>query len=254
MKVVILTQNDPFYTKYFFDRFLEFYKPSDFELVGVFFVSPMGDSLIKLIKRTYKFYGFKDFLRMGITYAMVKAKERLGFKTTSIAMLRKNGFDVGTIDNVNDLRFLEQLEAIKPDLIISVSCPQIFKARLLGLPKLGCVNIHSGKIPAYRGLFPNFWQMFNNEKFATVSFHMMEEKIDKGNLILEVPVEIDYSKSLTNLIKITKYAAAENITRLVRMFSEGKPAQFENNIPERYFKFPVAKDVELFKKKGLKLL
>lgn len=253
MKVVFISQNDPLYTKHFFDRFLEVYSPEDFELIGIFFLQTMNDSTPALIKRTLSFYGLNTFIKIAYAYLLKMLAARLGFATTAYKLMQKHGFYVEKIRNVNDSEFIHWLKAHKTDLIISISAPQIFKEKLLTTPKYGCVNIHSGKIPSYRGLFPNFWQMYNGEKHSTVSIHKMEKKIDKGNLIMEFKVPITKGMRLTQLIKQTKYKAAEAISPLVKNIARGKVRIYENNLKESYYKFPSRADVKEFYKRGYRI-
>jgi len=49
----------------------------------------------------------------------------------------------------------------KPDVIFSVSAPQILKKNLIKLPNWGCINVHTAKLPEYRGMVPNFWAMYH---------------------------------------------------------------------------------------------
>ena len=255
MKVIFITQNDPFYTKYFFDRYLQIYPDIDYELLGVFFLPPMNDSLLKLIKRTVNFYGKTNFLKMGARYALIKTGEKFGLKTTAFNFLKKAGVKVSKIKDVNDKKFLDWIDASEVELIISISAPQIFKQGLLEAAYIACVNIHSGLIPAYRGLFPNFWQMLNGENSSTVTFHQMEAKIDKGNIVAEFQVKIDDNDSLTDLIRKTKFAAAENVGKVINMYRERKVKLYEHaDIAEHYYKFPGKEDIKRFLQTGRKLI
>ncbi|MBK7453912.1 MAG: hypothetical protein IPJ46_09430 [Anaerolineales bacterium] len=52
--------------------------------------------------------------------------------------------------DVNAENFRQHLREAGTDLLISVSCPQIFKKPLIELPQLGCLNIHGAILPHYR--------------------------------------------------------------------------------------------------------
>src|SRR5207247_4870107 len=85
--------------------------------------------------------------------------------------------------SVNQPEFIEQVRTIAPDLIVSVAAPEIFKPDLLGIPRLGCINMHSGRLPAYRGMMPTFWQMLRGEPAVTITVHRMAEKLDAGDVL-----------------------------------------------------------------------
>ncbi|MFQ5492682.1 MAG: formyltransferase family protein [Candidatus Dojkabacteria bacterium] len=254
MKVTIISQNDPFYTKAFFEEFIKVHDNADYSVTGVYFTSPMSDSLLQLIKRTHRFYGSKGFIKLGSKYAFTKLQEKMGREVTAPVLLAGRGYSVDAVDDVNSPGFLEKIRTEAPDLVVSVSCPQIFKDELLALPKLTCLNIHSGKLPTYRGLFPNFWQMKNGEQYSTVSIHEMTKKIDKGNLVLEEMVEIKPEYSLTDLIIETKREAAGALDRVIKRYALGDIEVFENHqLKPGYFKFPGRKDVKEFREKGYRL-
>ena len=69
-----------------------------------------------------------------------KSKDKLGIgrsreKFWSVASAaRYHGVDVGYPSDVNAPEFLEELRGRRTDVVLSVSCPQIFKEPLISLP------------------------------------------------------------------------------------------------------------------------
>jgi hypothetical protein len=59
-------------------------------------------------------------------------------------------------------------------VIVSVSCPQIFKKELIELPARGCLNVHGASLPQYRGVMPSFWMLANGERQAGVSVYFVK--------------------------------------------------------------------------------
>jgi methionyl-tRNA formyltransferase len=56
------------------------------------------------------------------------------------------------------------------DLLVSVSCAQIFRRTLIELAARGHnLNIHAAILPRYRGLLPRFWMLANGDQQADVS-------------------------------------------------------------------------------------
>ena len=56
--------------------------------------------------------------------------------------------------------FVDLMRRAKPDLLVSMHYPAIFKPILLEIPSLGCVNIHPSKVPEGRGMTPSFWYLY----------------------------------------------------------------------------------------------
>ena len=260
MKILFITQDDPFYIKIFFETFLKGYKYHD-EIQGVVICRTMGKPLGKLIKQMYDFYGLRDFCRMVLRYVASKAL------SSFCATLRlKRFFDLRQVfdyyniriistTDINDKEFIDLLKGYNLDLIVSVACPNIFKEDLLNMPKYGCINIHIAKLPQYKGMMPNFWNLYNNEKETGITIHKMNSGIDEGEIILQKAVEIYPNESLDMLIKRTKQIGAEAMIEVVKQYEDGTVRYTTNKGGKgSYFTFPTREDVNKFRRRGKRLL
>jgi methionyl-tRNA formyltransferase len=156
---------------------------------------------------------------------------------------------------VNRPEYIAKLRAISPDVIVSVAAPEIFKAEILGVPRLGCINIHSGRLPTYRGMMPTFWQMQRGERAITITVHRMAEKIDAGDVLATREFPIEPMDSLDRVIKGTKCAAARLVIRVLQDLRAGRTHSERLDMREaEYFSFPKRKDVGQFRKMGHRLL
>lgn len=102
-----------------------------------------------------------------------------------MAALRSHGIQWFKIDDVNDRRFLERLRQSTPDLVLSILTVQRFGQDLLGIPRIGCINVHLGQLPEYRGLHTSFWSLYNGERESGVSIHFMNNRLDGGPIIAQ---------------------------------------------------------------------
>ena len=69
-------------------------------------------------------------------------------------------------------------------LIVSFGYKHIIKKNILKFTKkIDFINLHMSYLPHNRGAHPNFWSFYKNSPKG-VSIHLMDKKIDKGNLIL----------------------------------------------------------------------
>ena len=57
-------------------------------------------------------------------------------------------------------------------------------------PSLGTINLHGSLLPNYRGAAPINWAIMNGEKTSGATTFFINEKIDTGNIIDKVEVEI----------------------------------------------------------------
>ncbi len=259
--IVFITQDDPFYVRCFFGEFFKVY-PYPKEIKTVVLQSSMGKkSTWALVKQMYTFYGFIDFFRMGLRYAGVKTLSRLGrfYEKLEWLSLRQlclfYNIEVIHQKDIHESKFMAELRGRDPDLIISVAAPTIFHKELIGLPRLGCINIHHAPLPRYRGMMPNFWQLYHGEKEVGITIHKINPKVDQGEIILQKQVPIKPGESLDALIKRTKQLGAHFMVEAIETMRNGR-VKFKENKPEQgsYFSFPTKEDVNKFRAMGYKLL
>src|SRR5581483_7582260 len=60
-----------------------------------------------------------------------------------------------------------------------------------GIPRLGCINLHKGRVPEYRGLPPGFWELFDGAASAGITVHFVNSGLDTGDVIATSEVRID---------------------------------------------------------------
>lgn len=120
-----------------------------------------------------------------------------------------NGIQIYQPKSINDLDFLNVLRELEPDIIFNIAFVQIYRAPVLNVPRLGCVNFHPGPLPRYGGLNPWVWAIINNETEYGVTLHYMREKVDAGEILGNEKLPIDSDETgLSLLLKCYKHGAA----------------------------------------------
>jgi peptidoglycan/xylan/chitin deacetylase (PgdA/CDA1 family)/folate-dependent phosphoribosylglycinamide formyltransferase PurN len=99
------------------------------------------------------------------------------------------GFDVYRVGNLNSSEASETLRKTGAQLGIVLGT-RILKRSTFSIPPLGCVNLHKGKVPEYRGMPPAFWEIYESSPSAGVTVHFVDEHLDTGDVIgtREIPV------------------------------------------------------------------
>ena len=250
MRIVILTQDDPFYLArqldYLFNNF-----PKGVEIAGcvVFDASPFGkkETLLQKALKTRRIFGNIFFLRYGLKYLESKLIPSLNVEK----VLEKHGIKkIDIKGSINSDESLDKLRGLNPDLIISIAGNQIFKEDLINLAPKGCLNLHTALLPKYRGLMPSFWVLKNDEDYTGVSVFFVDEGIDSGPILVQKKVEIG-DRTQEELIRDTKKLGMDAILEAIALIKEGdydlKPNPDEDM---SYFSFPEREDVEEFWEKG----
>src|SRR5882757_985074 len=250
LRVFFVTEEDPLYVIRFFDIFFAEYPREEIDISGITIDRPFHEPIVETMRRVHVLYGFWGFFRQGLRFAGTRLRGR------SIESLAASaGVPIVTTRSVNQPEFIEQVRTIAPDVIVSVAAPEIFKAELLGLPRLGCINIHSGRLPTYRGMMPTFWQMLRGERAITMTVHHMAEKLDAGDVLATETFPVRTFDSLDRIIKGTKCEGARLVKRVLLDLRAGrtKPSPLAM-MHAGYFSFPKPEHVREFRKRGHRLL
>lgn len=73
------------------------------------------------------------------------------------------------------------------DLVVSLHCKQIFPPDLVRA--VVCVNLHPGYNPYNQGMYPHAFSIMNGLP-AGATLHVIDEKIDHGDIIDQLPLKI----------------------------------------------------------------
>lgn len=249
MKIVIITQKEPFYLAKNIQYLIDEIKKNHV-IVGAIItdVSPFGkrESLLFKSRKTLRIFGFKFFTYYSFLFLFSKL-----FTKSINSIFLKNQIPIIHIHgSINSEKNINKLYEVAPDLLISILGNQIFKKSILELAPKGCINLHTALLPKYRGLMPSFWVLKNNEEFTGVSVFFVDEGIDSGPIIVQQKVKID-NKTQQQLIRETKQIGMDLILKAINLIEKNKVQLIDNPDSEMsYYSFPTSKDVKEFKRLG----
>jgi methionyl-tRNA formyltransferase len=252
MRIVIITQNDPFYLADNLRYLLEI-MPKHSQIVScvVNDASPFGkkENFFQKAKKTYDIFGLRFFIHY--SFKFINSKFQSSKKISNL--LNDLAIDKIVLNkHVNHPESIQSIKKYDPDLLISILGNQIFKEPIINLAPKGCLNLHTALLPKYRGLMPTFWVMKNDEEYAGVSVFFVDEGIDSGPIVVQEKVKIG-NKTQEELIKHTKKIGMESIVKAVDLIEKDQVNLIENNDAEKtYYSFPERKDVIDFESKGKK--
>jgi methionyl-tRNA formyltransferase len=250
LRVLFVTEDDPLYVQQFFQVFFAEYTEGEIEIAGVTVQRAFHEPLRKTVERMWKFYGPRDFVRMGLKFANAKFEGR-----SIVSLARDHAVPVLNTSSVNDPVYVERVKALDIDVVVSVAAPEIFKEGILGAANWGCINIHSGALPVYRGMMPNFWQMLHGETNACITIHEMVPKLDAGAILATLNFPIRARDTLDRVISGTKQQGARLMNDVLRRIHAGTQQRSPLNMADKkYFSFPKSRDVRAFRQRGHRLI
>jgi len=101
------------------------------------------------------------------------------------------------------------LRAYGADLGLCTGFPWLVPPDALEAPRLGIVNGHPSLLPRYRGPFPIAWAVRNGESEIGMSYHLMDDAFDTGNLLAQKRVPLADDETEATLIPKLAAAAGE---------------------------------------------
>jgi methionyl-tRNA formyltransferase len=250
LRVLFITEDDPLYVIRFFEVFFREYPGDTVEVCGITIDRPFHEPPTKTLRRMLGLYGPVGVARIARRFLWARLRGR------SIGRLaRRHSIPMHPTTSVNSPEYIERVRQLAPDVIVSVAAPEIFRKDLLRTPRLGCINIHSGRLPVYRGMMPTFWQMLQGESAVTVTVHEMAEKLDAGGVLGTATVPIAPRDSLDRVITVTKQAGARLMIEVLNQIRLGQVSAVPVDMSvASYYSFPRREHVRQFRQRGHRLL
>ena len=95
--------------------------------------------------------------------------------------------------------FIQQMAALKPDLIAVAAYGQILPKAILNLPRFGCLNVHTSLLPKYRGAAPIQHAILNGDSETGVTIMKMDVGLDAGDIVAQERTPIEASDNAQTL-------------------------------------------------------
>jgi methionyl-tRNA formyltransferase len=241
MRIFFLLVDEPFYTSACLEPLLDRFAPA---IVGAAFPSGFFDW--KRLKTTVALYGL-------LSTAGRIAK--MGWASLQGGMvhrqLRARQVPVRDISDVNAPEFLADLRNLGVDLIVSINTPQRLKSPILGLPAHGCLNVHFGMLPRYRGLLPIFHAIVNGEPSFGVTVHVMDEKLDNGDIVAQRAVPIRPADTLDSLYPTAFATASDLLIEAIDACEKGTLVRRPNVQAEKtYYSYPTPEQIRAYQRRS----
>jgi methionyl-tRNA formyltransferase len=139
------------------------------------------------------------------------------------------------VEKVNDSAFVTELAATKPELSIIAGYSSIFHAALINTPRKGTINLHSGRLPQYRGGSPLNWQMINGETEAGISVIRVDTGIDTGPVLAAATIAIAPDDTIAELHAKANKLFPQLVTDVVDGLEQGDLAEVEQDNGEAVY-------------------
>ncbi len=122
-----------------------------------------------------------------------------------------------------DQLLIDRLDRSGVDLVVLTGYMRILSPEFVRHFKNRTINIHPALLPAFRGLDAFQQALDYGVRVTGTTVHLVDEEVDHGPIILQVPVEVkegDTFESLKARIQEAEYRA---YPEAIKLFIEGRP-------------------------------
>lgn len=161
---------------------------------------------------------------------------------------------VTSLNEPNETRGLATLAASEPDLAVSIRYGCILDVPAISLPPKGVLNLHSGRLPDYRGVMATFRAMLANDEELCSTLHWIDDAgIDTGRTIsVQATTRHPSQCYLANTLGLYP-SGCEALLRAIETMTKGGslPLVHSDGHP-RYYSFPDTATIDTFEAASFK--
>ena len=134
----------------------------------------------------------------------------------------EHGIEVRQPNSIkNETEFIEDLNSLKPDIMVVAAYGQILPQSVLDIPIYGCINIHGSILPEYRGAAPMQYAILEGKSETGVTIMQMERGLDTGDIISFSKVSVD-RKDIITLSDELAECGAKLVVETIELISNGQ--------------------------------
>jgi methionyl-tRNA formyltransferase len=153
---------------------------------------------------------------------------RRGMKLTpppvKVAALRL-GLEVYQPERIRQPEAVERIRRLQPDLLVVVAYGQIIPPLVLGVPKLGAVNVHASLLPRHRGAAPVAAAILAGDSETGVTIMRMDEQLDHGPILATRSLEIGAREDAVALTSRLAVLGADLLVETLEHLEERKAVE-----------------------------
>jgi methionyl-tRNA formyltransferase len=173
--------------------------------------------------------------------------ERVNGGNATIYQMEEARIPFYFVNNHNDDKTRRLINSLSVNVLLNAGTPRKLKSNIFDNVAHGCINVHPGLLPSYRGCSAVEWALLNDDKIGNTA-HFMSEGYDEGNIIssewYEFPKDTDYQSIRTRVYRDGVVLAGKALRIVIdnkMKPSDGIPqdtklAQYWNPIPDEKFR------------------
>lgn len=94
---------------------------------------------------------------------------------------------------------VEQLAALKPDIMVVIAYGLLLPPSVLAIPRLGCINVHASLLPRWRGASPIQQAILHGDNQSGVTIMQMDVGLDTGASLAQAVCDLSTEETAGSL-------------------------------------------------------
>lgn len=139
---------------------------------------------------------------------------------------------------------VDEIIALKPNLIITCAYGQLVPRELLVYPKYGCINVHASLLPKLRGGAPIHRAIIEGYKKTGITIMHMNPYLDEGDIISQEEIEITDTETASSLHDKLSVLGKELLLKTLPSIIDGTAPRIKQEESLSTFAFNISKEDE----------
>ncbi len=121
-------------------------------------------------------------------------------------------------ENFKQADTLEQLLALKADLLVVIAYGLILPQAVIDVPRLGCINVHGSLLPRLRGAAPIHRALMAGDNKTGITIMNVVKKLDAGDMLLKIECPILSTDTSSSLHDKLAQMGADGLMQVIEQF------------------------------------
>lgn len=196
-----------------------------------------SDKSISILKSLKKHFN----LCICVTKTDTKVGRKQETRETAVKKwAKKNGVDFIEVDSLkgkDQSKVIKEIEKAKPELGVVADFSFMIPMEIINLFGKKLINIHFSLLPKYRGASPVQIAIINGDDTIGITFHIIEEKMDSGDIIFQIGYKLCGKETTGELYDILFKIAADKLPEILEKYNLGQITPLPQNKEEATYTF-----------------
>ena len=217
------------------------------EVAGVVFIRVLSWRLVGQIVGLYAMGCWRVAnVLVGNLFSLMRDRRR--------RRLQELGIPRFGLKTMGDGEIVEWVKRNGVDLIVNLRTRDIFGSSILAAPAMGCINVHHGLLPRYRGMYCDLYALAEGRP-AGFTVHVMDAGLDTGRILLQEVVAQSAKDYVAYLGRAARQEGPALARLLRRIQREGRLPEGEANTATDavFTRMPTPATIKAFRLAGMQL-